>query len=53
LNDAALFACFMYALEVNDWTHGLKWDAVIPVQIDLSFEHSTGSKQPHGAAGHR
>ena len=53
LNDAAIFACFMYALEVNGWTRGLRWDVVIPVQIDLSFVHSHDSKQSHGAAGHR
>lgn len=54
LNDAAIFACFMYALEMNGWTHELPWDVMIPVQITLSFPTPHhGSKPLHGAGGHK
>jgi hypothetical protein len=56
LNDAAIFACFMYALEMNGWTHELPWDVVIPVQITLNFpppQKFQGTKSAHGAGGHK
>jgi hypothetical protein len=47
LDNAADFACFMYALEMNGWTPGgLDWDVVVPVEISLDF------KPPHKAHGH-
>jgi hypothetical protein len=61
LDDAGVFACFMYALEDNHWTTPLDWDVVIPVEIKLTFSLSHASKHsttdhrttPHTSSGHK
>ena len=61
LDDAGVFACFMYALEDNHWTTPLYWDVVVPVEITLTFPlpqasaHSSGHHPaaPHKAGGHK
>jgi hypothetical protein len=61
LDDAGVFACFMYALEDNHWTTPLYWDVVVPVEIKLTFPLSQApahsNKQhpapPHKPGGHK
>jgi hypothetical protein len=39
IDDATIFASFMYALEMNGWTPGgLNWDVVVPAEITLAFK---------------
>jgi hypothetical protein len=55
LDDATIFASFMYALEMNGWTPGgLKWDVVVPTEITLVFKPPPKAPgQPaHKAPGH-
>lgn len=55
LDDAAVFASFMYALEKKKWTPGgLTWSVTVPAEATLTFpiQHPKPSPGRHGA-GHR
>jgi hypothetical protein len=47
LDDAAVFASFMYALEKKGWTPGgLAWKVTVPVDITLHFAAPPQQKKP-------
>jgi hypothetical protein len=55
LDDATIFASFMYALEMNGWTPGgLDWDVVVPAPVTLVFKapQKTPQKTPEKTHGH-
>lgn len=52
LDDAAVFASFMYALEKKGWTPGgLKWSVTVPMHLTLAFPAPAkpGNAAPKGA----
>ncbi len=53
LDNAAVFASFMYALEKRGWTPGgLSWSVVVPADVTLVFKHHAHGAPHHGHAGH-
>jgi hypothetical protein len=55
LDNAALFASFMYALEKKKWTPGgLDWSVTVPTEISLSLKQPQHNATPaHKAQEHR
>ena len=53
LDNAAVFASYMYALEVRGWTPGgLPWDVTIPAEITIIYKHPAPSAGKHPSTHH-
>jgi len=53
LDNAAVFASFMYALEQKRWTAGpLPWSVLVPTEITLVFRTPPAGKSAHKAHSH-
>ena len=53
LDNAAVFASFMYALEQKRWTPGgMKWDVTVPTEITLVSKPAHHYASAHKAKAH-